>query len=211
MGLSRRARRLPAFLAVAAFLFAQFAVSVFACPMQGGEPKIQMTANLCQMHETSGDISADTAVPMPPALPACGARRPRGAPNRSPAPAWCGAWRSPRGRRLHSPASPSSGSDPPSVIARVPAGTRVRLHSHGGSMPYLFPARRWRDLAIALAAAATVLAAHAAPPLSFDEALRMATTHSPAARRPARIGAGGPLPRGPRLATTGPEAAGGPR
>lgn len=70
MALSRRSRRLPAFLAVAAFLFAQFAVAVFACPMQGGEPKIQMTANLCQMHETSGDISADTAVPMPPALPA---------------------------------------------------------------------------------------------------------------------------------------------
>ncbi len=70
MTLHRRTRRLSALVAVAAFLFAQFAVSVFACPMQGGTPRIEMTANLCQMHETSGDISADTAVPVPPALPA---------------------------------------------------------------------------------------------------------------------------------------------
>lgn len=69
MALTRRSRRHSALLAVVAFVFAQLAIAAFACPMTGAEPKVEITANLCQMHSDFGDASADVATPLPPALP----------------------------------------------------------------------------------------------------------------------------------------------
>ncbi len=63
-------RGLAAVLAIAALLFAQLAVSAFACPAMGGEPCPDLNANLCEQHCDYGHASFDRSPPAAPAAPA---------------------------------------------------------------------------------------------------------------------------------------------
>jgi hypothetical protein len=63
MGIPRRIRLLASFAAIAALLFAQLAVSGYACPMMGMAPEAEtaMNANLCERHCDYGNVSAEQA------------------------------------------------------------------------------------------------------------------------------------------------------
>src|SRR6185436_19433405 len=69
MGIARRSRLFASMVAIAALLFAQFAVSAIACPMTGMGPDTEMNANLCERHCDYGNVSLDQAKsPSPTAL-----------------------------------------------------------------------------------------------------------------------------------------------
>src|SRR6186997_1175294 len=61
MGMARRTRLLASMIAIVALLFAQFAVSAYACPMTGMGADTEMNANLCERHCDYGNASLDQA------------------------------------------------------------------------------------------------------------------------------------------------------
>lgn len=61
MGIARRTRLFASVIAIAALLFAQFAVSAYACPMMGMGGDTEMNANLCERHCDYGNVSLDQA------------------------------------------------------------------------------------------------------------------------------------------------------
>ena len=61
MGMARRTRLFASMVAIAALLFAQFAVSAYACPMMGMGAETEMNANLCERHCDYGTVSLDKA------------------------------------------------------------------------------------------------------------------------------------------------------
>ena len=61
MGIPRRTRLLASMIAIVALLFAQLAVSAYACPMTGMGPDSEMNANLCERHCDYGNASLDQA------------------------------------------------------------------------------------------------------------------------------------------------------
>jgi len=54
-------------IAIVALLFAQLAVSAYACPMAGMGADTEMNANLCERHCDYGNVSLDQAK-SPPAM-----------------------------------------------------------------------------------------------------------------------------------------------
>jgi len=61
MGIPRRTRLFASLVAIAALLFAQFAVSAYACPMMSMGADSEMNANLCERHCDYGNASLDQA------------------------------------------------------------------------------------------------------------------------------------------------------
>lgn len=63
MGIARRTRLFASMIAVVALLFAQLAVSAYACPMTGmaDMADTEMNANLCERHCDYGNASLDQA------------------------------------------------------------------------------------------------------------------------------------------------------
>ena len=61
MGIPRRTRLFASIVAIAAVLFAQFAISAYACPMMGMGADAEMNANLCERHCDYGNASLDQA------------------------------------------------------------------------------------------------------------------------------------------------------
>ena len=98
MRLTRTRRMLSALVAVAALLFAQLAVSAFACPMTGGGDD---NANLCQQHCAYGKVSFDSG------------KQPAASPGMVAAPLRIVALPSIDARAGSRPATPAAGPDPP--------------------------------------------------------------------------------------------------
>ena len=61
MGIARRTRLFASMIAIVALLFAQLAVSAYACPMTGMGPDTETNANLCERHCDYGSASLDQA------------------------------------------------------------------------------------------------------------------------------------------------------
>lgn len=61
MGMVRRTRFIAALIAGVALLFAQLAVSAYACPMTGTSADTEMNASLCERHCDYGNASLDQA------------------------------------------------------------------------------------------------------------------------------------------------------
>jgi hypothetical protein len=61
MGIPRRSRLFASMIAIAALLFAQLAVSAYACPMTGMGADTEMNANLCERHCDYGNAALDQA------------------------------------------------------------------------------------------------------------------------------------------------------
>jgi hypothetical protein len=60
MGIARRNRLFASMIAIVALLFAQLAVSAYACPM-GMAADTEMNANLCERHCDYGNAALDQA------------------------------------------------------------------------------------------------------------------------------------------------------